>query len=389
MAELLSFLILISAGLFLSELFRKLHVPYVVSLIFAGILIGPYGFDIFTPNETTNFLGTIGLIFLMFMAGLEIRLSSIAKLRRGVARMAVLNGLIPFLIGFGIATYFGYDILGALLLGTIFISSSIAVVIPALESSGLLGTRLGKSIVAATVAEDVFSLILLSIVLQIVNPTTQIPLPLFYGIVFVALILLKTLISIVREVFLSATRNQKNIFEQELRFIFAILLGTVVFFEILGMHAIIAGFFAGLVLSESIKSELLRQKLHAISYGIFIPAFFIIIGTETDISVFSRTGGALLLTAAILIGSMGSKFISGWIGGLLSGFDKNESVLVGVSTIPQLSTTVAVAFVGLEFGLLNSELVTAMIALSIVSTFVGSMLIALLVKSRQASKQTA
>ncbi|RLG19751.1 hypothetical protein DRN67_01915 [Candidatus Micrarchaeota archaeon] len=86
---------------------------------------------------------------------------------------------------------------------------------------------------------------------------------------------------------------------------------------------------------------------------------------------------------------MGSKFISGWIGGLLSGFDKNESVLVGVSTIPQLSTTVAVAFVGLEFGLLNSELVTAMIALSIVSTFVGSMLIALLVKSRQASKQTA
>ncbi|RLG18529.1 hypothetical protein DRN67_04090, partial [Candidatus Micrarchaeota archaeon] len=207
MAELLSFLILISAGLFLSELFRKLHVPYVVSLIFAGILIGPYGFDIFTPNETTNFLGTIGLIFLMFMAGLEIRLSSIAKLRRGVARMAVLNGLIPFLIGFGIATYFGYDILGALLLGTIFISSSIAVVIPALESSGLLGTRLGKSIVAATVAEDVFSLILLSIVLQIVNPTTQIPLPLFYGIVFVALILLKTLISIVREVFLSATRN--------------------------------------------------------------------------------------------------------------------------------------------------------------------------------------
>jgi len=389
MAELLSFLILISAGLFLSEIFRKLHVPYVVSLIIAGIIIGPYGLQIFTPNEVINFLGSIGLLFLMFMAGLQIRLSSIQKLKRGVARLSLINGLIPFAVGFAIATYFGYGIVAALLLGTIFISSSIAVVIPALEAHGLLGTRLGKSIVAATVFEDVLSLILLSIILQSINPISTLPLPLFYAVVFASLFVLKSLIPMIRKVFFTTISTQKGIFEQELRLIFAILIGTVVLFELIGMHSIIAGFFAGLVLSESIKSELLKQKLHAISYGLFIPAFFIIIGAETDITVFTRTSDALLLTGAVLAGSIGSKFISGWVGGLLSGFNKSESLLVGASTIPQLSTTLAVAFIGLESGLLDQQLITAMIALSVLSTLVGSSLIGLIIRSQNMNPKAA
>ena len=374
MAELLSFLIVITAGLFLSELFRKFHLPYVIGLIITGILIGPYVLNVIQVDATIEFIGSIGLIFLMFMAGLQIRMSSLERLRGGVLKLSLLNGLLPFVVGFLVASYFGYSLLASFLLGIIFISSSIAIVIPTLDANKLLGTRVGKTIVTATVFEDVFSLVLLSIVLQTINPTTFLPLPIFYLVIFAIFFLLKNFIPKAKEMFFSEIKKKEHFFEQELRFIFVVLIGTVVLFELLGMHSIIAGFFAGLILADSIKSSALREKLHAISYGLFIPVFFIVIGTETDITVFGSTNGALLLTAAILIGSIGSKFASGWLGGRLIGFSSSKSALIGSSTIPQLSTTLAVAFVGYEFGLLDHRLITAMVILSIVTTFAGPLL---------------
>lgn len=374
MDELLSFLILISAGLFLSEIFRKFHLPYVIALIVTGMIIGPYGFDIIESNGVIDFLGTIGLVFLMFMAGLEIKSSNIGKLKKTVAKLSLINGMIPFLVGFGIASWFGYGFLASLLLGTIFISSSIAVVIPSLEANRLLNSKVGEALVASTVFEDGFSLVLLSLVLQVINPTTSLPLPVFYILLVFILVALKLIIPKADRLLFSRTRKREDMFERELRFILMVLIAVVIVFEVLGLHAIIAGFFTGLVLSDTIKSRMLKNKLHAMSYGLFIPIFFIIIGMGTDLSVFTTATGALLLTVAVVAGSMISKFASGWIGGRLSGFTSSESSMIGVATMPQLSTTLAVAFVGLEFDIIDHKLITAMVILSIVTTFAGPLL---------------
>ncbi|MBN2121515.1 cation:proton antiporter [Candidatus Micrarchaeota archaeon] len=381
MAELLSFLVLISASLFLSELFRRFHLPYVVALILAGIIIGPYGLALFEMNETIDFLGSIGLVFLMFMAGMEIKLSSFRSIGGSAARFALINGAIPFLAGFGIASFFGYDTISSLLLGIIFVSSSIAVVIPVMESTGLINMKLGKTIVAGTIVEDVLSLILLSLFLQSADPTSEMPLPLFYLFVFILLAALRILMPRAREWFFSLNSGIEYHFEQELRFILVMLVGTVVLFDLLGMHSIIAGFFAGLVLSDSITNETLRRKLHAVSYGIFIPVFFIIIGTQMDVSILSRWGSALYLVLAIAAVSVISKFASGWLAAKSCGFDSKESALAGVSTIPQLSTTLAVAFVGLEMGLLDDNMITAMIILSIATTFIGPILMSAIART--------
>ncbi len=374
MAELLSFLVLISASLFLSELFRRFHLPYVVALILAGIIIGPYGLSLFKMNETIDFLASIGLVFLMFMAGMEIKLSSFRSIGDSAAKFALINGIIPFLAGFGVASFFGYDAVSSLLLGIIFVSSSIAVVIPVMESTGLINMKLGKTIVAGTIVEDVLSLILLSMFLQNADPTSEMPLPLFYLFVFILLAALRILMPKAREWFFSLNSGAEYHFEQELRFILVMLVGTVVLFDLLGMHSIVAGFFAGLVLSDSITNETLRRKLHAVSYGIFIPVFFIIIGTQMDVSILYNWGSALYLVLAVVAVSVISKFASGWFAAKACGFDSKESSLAGVSTIPQLSTTLAVAFVGLEMGLLDDNMITAMIILSIATTFIGPIL---------------
>ncbi len=382
MAELVSFFIVMAAGLFFAEFFRPFHMPYVVVLILTGIVIGPFGLSWFVPDDTIEFIGQIGLVFLMFMAGLEARLSVMSELRKSVALLALLNGLIPFLAGVGIALYFGYGWLSALFLGTIFISSSIAVIIPSLQANNLLASNVGKSILGATIIEDVLSLVAFSVLLQTTNPTHNIPLPLFYLVLLLFLISLRIFIQKLRNFYRSllSRRDRKEIFENEVRFIFAILLATVILFEILGLHAIIAGFFAGMALSESIKKEALKRKLHAISYGLFIPVFFVIIGAKTDISVMFNGSGVAFLTVAIIVVSILSKFISGYIAGKLSGHNSKESAVMGSATIPQLSTTLAVAFIGLELKILSHELILAMTALSIITTLAGPYLIGMLVE---------
>ena len=150
MPTFLPFFIILLAALFFSEIFYKLHLPLVVALVLAGIVIGPHGLNIFTPDSTMNLIGGIGLMFLMFMAGLEIRPSSIRDIKAGVVKMSLLNGVLPFFVGFGIGMYFNFGTLPSLLLGTIFISSSIAVVVPSLESLGLMQTKLGQTIIAST-----------------------------------------------------------------------------------------------------------------------------------------------------------------------------------------------------------------------------------------------
>ncbi|MFH1448445.1 MAG: cation:proton antiporter [Candidatus Micrarchaeota archaeon] len=383
MTELLSFLILISAGVFFSELFRRLHLPFVVSLIIAGIIIGPHGLGLFTTDATMEFLALMGLVFLMFMAGLETRLSSIRELEGVALKLSVMNGLFPFLVGFGIATYFGYNWIAAVMLGVIFASSSVAVIIPALESRNLIETKLGKSIVVSTIFEDVFSLVLFSVLLQTISQTSVIPLPLFYLLLLIGLIAVRRLIPLIRWFFFSDTIIERHLFEQDMRLIFVVLIGTVVFFEIIGMHPIIAGFFAGLALSETIKSNILKEKLHAISYGFFIPVFFIVIGSKTDIGLLFETGDAVLITGVVLVGAILSKFVGGWAGGKVDGFSQSESCFIGVATMPRLSTTLAVAFTGLELGILDQKLIAAIMTVSIVTTIVGPLLINWLAGKRE------
>jgi len=358
--------------------FRRIHVPWVVALILGGIISGPHALDLIKITPTVEFIGQIGLIFLMFMAGLETKFSSFSEFRSGLLWLSFINGAVPFFAGLGIGFLFGYGWTSSLLIGIIFISSSIAVVIPSLERHGLLQTRLGQSVVMTSIIQDIASLIILSVLLQNISPVTKIPLYLFYPLLLIALIILGLVLPKIRRLLSYQISKSKDLFQQEFRSVFLILIVTVIIFELLGLHPIIAGFFAGLVLAKSVTSSVLKDKIRTIGYGIFIPTFFIIIGTQTDIRVFFEADGSLVLISVIIIGSILSKFLSGWIGGKMVGFDSNQALLFGVSSIPQLSTTLAVVFTALALGYVDQKLITAMITLSIVTTMVSPILMALL-----------
>lgn len=375
-----SFFIALLASYLFALIFKKFRFPWAISLILGGIILGPYGLGVFEVNKITTFLSEVGLIFLMFLAGMEIKLSSIKNVWKESISVALVTGLVPALFGFGVGMYFGYDISVSIVLGIILINSSFAVVIPALEERGVLHTRFGKIIVSSTMLQDISSLILFVIALQFLIPGEFMSPYVLILFIFFALIV-GTMVKIsfpkLRSYFSEKKKFQHrhpSIYENRLKLILVVIIGTALLFEIFKFETIIGAFFVGLVMSEMIKSKVLKLKLHAISYGVFIPIFFVVVGAWIDLSLFKEISviGPILLV--IVFGSMASKFISGWLSTMMIGMSSYRGAVLGMTCVPQLITTIALAMISERLGLLPPEIVTSIIFLATVSVIISPMI---------------
>ncbi len=379
MLDLFPFFIIILAGLFFSSIFGKFRIPWVVTLIIAGFIIGPFGLDLFVIDKTIDFFAHMGLIFLMFLTGLEVNLSTFREKKKEILKISALNGGLPFLIGFSLLWFWGYNIETSFLFGIIFISSSVAIIIPSFYANKLFGTKIGNTTMAAVIFQDILSLFLLSLLLHLVSPTISLPLLFIYVLLFVGILFIKWFISKINYLILHIKGKEEDNFEKEFRLVLVILFGIIVFFQFFGLHVIIAAFLGGLILSDIVKNKVLKTKLHVMGYGVFIPIFFVVIGMETNLGIFKEMSSIGLLLFLIILGSIFSKFIGGVMGARVAGFNLEESLLTGSATIPQLSTTLAAVFAGFEVGIIDSELVAIMVFLSIITTFIGPVLLKIIV----------
>ena len=227
MLEFSSFFFILLAVVIFSQALQKFHLPWVIALIIGGVIIGPFGLELISPDPTLDFLKELGLVFLMFIAGFEVHLSGLQKDWEKSSFIALATGVIPFGVGVGLGLYFGYNLITSLFLGIIFISSSIAVAIPLLQKKGILHTRTGRVIVSSTMLQDIASLIFLAILLQHV---TSGMLPLSAFVILFFLVLLITIIvhwGIPRLRWILSLNEEDNSFHRDLRIIVIVLVGAV------------------------------------------------------------------------------------------------------------------------------------------------------------------
>jgi Kef-type K+ transport system membrane component KefB len=369
MTELFSFFLIIGIGLVFSEVFFRLRLPYVTALIIAGMLLGPFGFSVVPPSHTLDFIGEIGIIFLMFMAGLEVNLKTLKRDERGIANIVLGTGVVPGIIGLIVGWWLALSPLGIMTMGALFISSSVAVVVPTIQALGFAKRRIGKLIISGTVIEDILSLVVVALLLQTRTPVNSIS-PLLYIPALLLLVgVLRFAVPRLADAFHKWTRVSR--FESEIRFTVVTLLAIVFLFEIVGIHAIVGGFVAGFLLADVVRQERLRSKLHVIAYGIFIPVFFFLIGARTDFTIFSTLGEGIMIVGVVVLAMLGSKFFGGILGGRLNGFSWQEGAFIGAACMPQLSATLIVAFIAQDVGILNEQVVTAIVILSVISTFIA------------------
>ena len=373
MQYFLLFLIWIAAAFFFPVMLRRFQIPWVTAVIFAGIILGPYGLRVVNPEEVVmDFLATIGLVFLMFTAGLDTKFSVLKKMGKGVIYFSVLNFCIPFTTGCIVGILSGFGVFASLVLGVCFSSSSVGVIVPLLRELKVK-SKTKSTLMSALFLEDVISLLLLAVLLKAVASTSPIPLEFFPGALIVFLFIVLYVIPIIQE-WLFWWGPKKDAFSGQIRAVFITLSLVALMAELIGVHAMVGGFLAGLILSDMLRRRRkLQENIFAISYGFLIPIFLLNLGMTTNIPTLFAPGDALL-TGLIVISLITSKSVSGFLGARLIGFPFRTSWAMGFMTIAQMSTTLATASLALQYEIFTEDVLASLVVLSIVTIVIAPFL---------------
>ena len=409
-AFLILFLVLIALMTLVPFFLRRFKIPVVISLLITGMLIGKNGIDLIGhvapllsflgtgPEQIEshamtliNSLGSLGLLFLMMLAGMEADFKMFKGNQKPVILLSILTFLLPAVSGYLVYQYFKQtDFPGKLLYASLFASHSVGIVFPVIRELKLTKTFFGAAILISTVITDISSIVLLAVAVQLkklelaektVSAVMPKSLSLFdyidpavFGSWFTLFFLFVVLVyfSIVLLVIPKLGGYILNSLKAEdgtiTSFIFIVLL-TVLIGEFLGINLVVGAFLAGLALSRVIQSagEMFR-KFEGIGYGFLIPFLFISIGMQTNLRIVFDSVGNLKIILLTVLGLVGSKVFSGWLALRCSGFGNKEGLCAGMMTVPQLSATLAAAAVGKNLGMLDENFFNAIVVLSIVTT---------------------
>ncbi len=422
-AFLIIFIAMIALMALVPFCLRKLEIPSVISLLVVGMLIGPSALNMVhrlaewlnflgAPPEQTaqdfsvliHNLGSLGLMFLMALAGMEADFKLIRSARKPVITLSILTFIVPATVGYLVYRHFHpSELAGKLLYASLFASHSVGIVFPVMRELKLSQTRFGAAVMISTINTDIASIVLLAVSVQLFRrnggATTSDTLSILeqlpdslsgnqFVLLFLVIVLLYLAVTISGVGFLGrkllATFQPGE--DMLITLILVVILGSVLLGELLGVNLVVGAFVAGLGLSRVVKDKnmLVFRRFESIGYGFLIPFLFISIGMGTDFSVF-RQFGSLPVVALTVVGLVGSKVISGYISMRINHFDRPASLAAGLMTVPQLSATLAAAAIGKTLGILEPVFFNAIIILSIVTTLPVPTLVRLVLKNRAAS----
>lgn len=362
-------------------LLNKIKVPHLLGLIVAGAIVGPYGFGLLSRDSSIVVTGTTGLLYIMFLAGLEIDLGEFKKNKWKSLGYGAITFIIPFVLGF-LGSYYllGFNILTSVLFASLF-SSQTLITYPMVSKLGLAKNRAVNITVGGTMITDVATLLVLAAVVGMVqgDVSTGFWMKLSGSVVVFSLAVLLGFPIIGRWFF-------KRVTDKISQYIFVLVMIYLasVLAEIAGIEAIIGAFFAGLALNRLIPhSSTLMNRIDFVGNAIFIPFFLISVGMLIDFSIFYKSSETLIVAAIMIVSSIGGKFLASIISQKIFGWTKNEGQLVfGLSTASAAATlaTVMVGYniiiseneIGEPVRLLNEHVLNGSILLILISCTIAS-----------------
>jgi Kef-type K+ transport system membrane component KefB len=355
----------------------RLGQPSVLGELLVGILLGPSLLDLLhLPfldgehlGETITELGELGVLLLMFIAGLELHLDELTRNTKVSALAGIMGVLTPVALGTGTGLLFGFETESAIFLGLTLGATSVSISAQTLMELKVLRTRVGLGLLGAAVFDDVLIILLLSITLAVVaggSSVAGILLILVRMIIFLGASAAFGLYVLPRLVRINA---RLPISQGVLSLAVVILLLYGVAAEVVGGMAAITGtFVAGLMFARAPEKERLMQGVSALAYGLFVPIFFVSIGLAVNIR--DLESGALLLTGTIIVVAIISKFFGSGLGARWAGFSWRESWQLGAGMVSRGEVGLIVANVGIGAGLITSKEFSAIVGMVLASTIV-------------------
>jgi Kef-type K+ transport system membrane component KefB len=366
-------LIVFASAKILDELFERFHQPGIVGQILAGVVIGPSVLGWMAPNDFLTALAELGVMFLLFRVGLEVKASDLMKVGPIATWVAVLGVALPFVLGWGILRLWGEPQIESIFVGAAMVATSVGITAQVLAAKGLLQERASQIILAAAVIDDVLGLIILALVSSLAKGKVnflELALTATLAIGFTIIVVLwgtKTMRRVVPHL-LDRLRGGEAQFAMAMILLFALSVLAVY----AGVAAIIGAFLAGMVLAESVG-----RRVHDLAQGVtelLVPFFLAGIGLHFSLSALS-TWSTVTLAGLILLAAMLSKFVGCGLGAYRLGWA--DASRVGVGMIPRGEVGMVVAQIGQSLGVIGEHVYAVVVLMSVATTLVAPPLLKL------------
>ncbi|MEO8097564.1 MAG: cation:proton antiporter [Acidobacteriota bacterium] len=364
------FVIFVSAKI-LAELFERLHQPGIAGEILAGILIGPHVLGWIALSDAANVLAELGVMFLLFRVGLEVRSSELLAVGAQAAGIALAGVVLPFLCGWGISALWGLPTIEAVFIGAAMVATSVGITAQVLAAGGWLSDRASQLILAAAVIDDILGLIVLAGVSSMARGEVNyldLAITAALAIGFTALV--ATLGSSAMRKWLPKVQQSLRASEAEFTVALCLLFALSLLAVYAGVAAIIGAFLAGMALSETVE-----RRVHDLTEGVtslLVPFFLVGIGLHLDVSVFQSTA-SLAFAAIIIVAAVLSKFVGCGLAALP--FGRQQAIRVGVGMIPRGEVGMVVAQIGLGFGVVSQNVYGTIVFMSVATTLLAPALL--------------
>ena len=368
--------VILIATLIGGQFSARLKLPAVVGELLAGIIIGPAVFNLVQPSGIIKVFSDIGVIFLMFLAGLDSDIKTLKRLLRPSVLIAAFGMIVPIIIAYMTGILFKFSEVESLFLGLTFSATSVSSSVAVLQEMGRLEGKEGMTILGAAVADDLLSILLLSIVSGLTgvsepgsNMGKDLALSLLIQAAFLILLVLLSVYVIPRLINLSQ-RLTLPVPETLVTMIIVAFASWGA--EEVGLSNVIGAFFAGLALNRTSAQKTLKKNFIVIGYSSFIPIFFVSIGLDMSIKGILHD---FILFIVLVIGGVFSKLVGAGLGAKIAGFSNSSSLLVGTGMVSRGEMALVVAQIGLTNHLLAPAAYSTVIGAIIMTTVISPFLL--------------
>ena len=369
----LAMLLVFASAKLLAEFFERLGQPGIVGEILAGVLIGPQVLGWLSPSELLRTLSDLGVMFLLFRVGLEVKASELMKVGGTALLVAVAGVVLPFFAGWGICALWGEPRLESIFTGAAMVATSVGITAQVLASRGLLDMRASRIILAAAVVDDILGLIVLAVVSGMAKGGVN-----YLDIVLTAGLALGFTFFVAR----FGTRTVRRVMprvqaglrlaESEFALAMVLLFALSVLAVYAGVAAIVGAFLAGMALSETAEGRV-TELTNGVA-ELLVPFFLVGIGLHFDLSAFAGAR-TLALAGVLLVAAVLSKFLGCGVGAL--GVGRTDAIRVGVGMVPRGEVGMVVAQIGLNLGVIGQSIYGIIVFLSVATTLIAPPLLKL------------
>jgi Kef-type K+ transport system membrane component KefB len=363
----LAMLIVFGSAKLMAEGFERLKQPGIVGEIVAGILIGPSVLGWIAPSAFLESLAQLGVMFLLFRVGLEVKPGDLLSAGPTATVVATLGVAAPFFMGWGILLLWGAPQIEAVFTGAAMVATSVGITAEVLSARGLISARASRIVLAAAVIDDVLGLLVLAFASSLARGQVNI-----LGLMLTATVAIGFTLIIAVWGTRAARRVVPHV-EQRLRLqegqfalamclLFALSLAAVY----AGVAAIVGAFLAGMALSESAG-----RRLHDMAHGVtelLVPFFLVGIGLHLDASVFGHLP-TLLLALAVLAAAIVSKLAGCGLGAYRLG--RKDALRVGLGMMPRGEVGLVVAQIGSSMGIVDQEVYAVVVFMAVATTIIA------------------